>query len=527
MAKFPITRAPEKISIENPNARANINVSTGAEAIGVAMGRLGQSAFQLGLHLDVLEAKEQADTAERDARLSFDQMINEINNPPEGAEDNMDRWKAAYDAHTKRIDKYTPKNLRGARLYKSRIANWTPGWQKGFNSLVEFKLDDKMVATSMRKVDDLLNTATLENMDSVVSAIKAELIVRGKLSPSISEVQTQRAISNIERDIRLTIKNEELIQKRNELEKTVNAIAKEKGYDAALDYLNKPETRERLQKKGLDSGTIDSLFGDLKTQVAYNKAEETSTLERVIWKNASQMRLTESYKSAMTYIQNANIPEKIRNNIESRLKALQSLESGEEGNLEGNKIYWLLWRKANENPNDPNLQTEIDRAVLSNLITPVQGKDILKAKDKSDLRSAIYLGKLDSLAQNGALEIHEWETINEQFTQWLEDNPKAAPKQVQEKFEELVKDKRKSFILKLFSGEFGMSKLVTAPLYATPLAGLAVTRNKLKEVLSGGTDETKEPKSEEEFKATLRNLADDDVKLMEYYNKYKDKFVNG
>jgi len=206
MARFPIQRAEKTIPGVGPSVRADVDVRTGEQGIA----GLGFALMELGVKWDVIQGKTQADNALRDARLSYVKMLNEINQPQldqEGrpVEDDISRWDSAFNAHKQRVSELTPKNKRGARQYNSYINNLIPIWQEGFNRLKTAKLDDNMKAASIVKVNDLLNSATIENMDLVVTKIKTELEVRDRLSPSVTKEETEIAKSMVEHDVEISI----------------------------------------------------------------------------------------------------------------------------------------------------------------------------------------------------------------------------------------------------------------------------------------------------------------------------------
>lgn len=211
MGEFPIVRAPEQLGVTPRTAvRADIDVRTGERAVGQAVGQAVLTAIELGMKWSAMEGKAQADIATRDARLSFVQMLNEIRQSPldeqgQPIADDISRWDTAFQAHQERVVTLTPKNKRGARQYNQTINTLTPVWQERYNSLKAAKLDDNMIAASIVKVNDLLDSATIDNMALVATKIKTELEVRDRLSPSISRAATEIAKANVERDIQLSI----------------------------------------------------------------------------------------------------------------------------------------------------------------------------------------------------------------------------------------------------------------------------------------------------------------------------------
>ena len=186
MAKFPITRATGTLPAVGPSALAGADVAAALEAPSRAMAGLGVGLAELGIRFDVMEGKAQADVAERDAKLSMVQMVNELR-----TQDDVSKWDSIYNTHTERVAGLIPKNKRGARQYGTAINRLTPIWQERFTGLKSAKREDNMIAASIVKRNDLMNSANIETMPLVIQKLKTELEVLDRLSPTISRTETE------------------------------------------------------------------------------------------------------------------------------------------------------------------------------------------------------------------------------------------------------------------------------------------------------------------------------------------------
>lgn len=207
MGRFPIIRTELVPSGRAPVVRADIDVRTGEEAVGQAIGQAAIGAVRQIAKYNAMEGKAQADTAVRDARLSMMRLLNDIRQ-----EDDVSKWNALFEAHTSRVSNLTPKHAGGQRQYKAAINRLTPFWQNAFNELMAAKIDDNMIAASMVKVDNLLKSATSENMNLAIQKIKTELMVRDRLSPSVSRAETEAAKLSVVRDVQLSAAKREALK---------------------------------------------------------------------------------------------------------------------------------------------------------------------------------------------------------------------------------------------------------------------------------------------------------------------------
>lgn len=197
---FEIQRARGTLPSRAAAVRADIDVDVGGQIMAQAIAGLGESIAKLGVKFDAMEGKTQADLAERDARLSMVDLINDLR-----IEDDVSKWDTLIKGHEKTVTDLTPKNKRGARQYNTSITKLVPEWAEILSNLKAIKLEDNMEAASIQKVNNLLNSATIDNMELVIRKVKTELEVRDKLSPSISRTDTATAKARVEHDVQLSI----------------------------------------------------------------------------------------------------------------------------------------------------------------------------------------------------------------------------------------------------------------------------------------------------------------------------------
>lgn len=197
---FEIQRARGTLPGRAAAVRADIDVDVGGQIMAQAIAGLGESIARLGVKFDAMEGKTQADLAERDARLSMVDLINDLR-----IEDDVSKWDTLIKGHEKTVTDLTPKNKRGARQYNTSITKLTPIWAEQLGRLKAAKLEDNMIAASVQKINTLLDSATIDNMELVIRKVKTELEVRDKLSPSISRTDTATAKARVKHDVQLSI----------------------------------------------------------------------------------------------------------------------------------------------------------------------------------------------------------------------------------------------------------------------------------------------------------------------------------
>lgn len=207
MANFPIQRTQRTLPGRAPAVRADLDVRTGARELAQAAAGFGTALANLGIHFDVMEGKAQADVAERDAKLSMNQMVKEL-----WEEDDVSKWDSLFNAHTERVTELTPKNRRGERQYNSVLNRLTPVWQERFIGLKSSKLDDNMKAASIVKRNNLMNSATRATMPLVIQRIETELEVLDRISPTVSREETELARAKVARDVQLSILKREALR---------------------------------------------------------------------------------------------------------------------------------------------------------------------------------------------------------------------------------------------------------------------------------------------------------------------------
>jgi len=197
---FEIIRARGTLPGRAAAVRADIDVDVSGQLMGRAIAGLGESIANLGIKYDIMEGKAQADLAERDARLSMVDLLNNLR-----MEDDVSKWDALITSHEQRVSALTPKNKSGARQYNTSIGRLTPIWAKGLSDLKADKLEENMLGASIQKVNSLLDSATIDNMELVIQRVKTELEVRDRLSPSTTRATTEIAKAKVEHDVQLSI----------------------------------------------------------------------------------------------------------------------------------------------------------------------------------------------------------------------------------------------------------------------------------------------------------------------------------
>lgn len=224
--KFPIQYTQRTLPGRAAAVPMQVDVRTGAGELAQAVAGFGAGLANLGIRLDVMEGKAQADTAERDARLSWSETVNELR-----GEDDVSKWDSIYDTHIEKVTGLTPSNQRGARQFSGTVNRLTPVWQGRYDELRIAKLDDNMKASSFVKRNSLMDAATRETMPLVIQRIETELEVLGRVSPTISREETEIAKAKVERNVQLSIAKREALRTPEAMLESIEGD-KVEGFDA-------------------------------------------------------------------------------------------------------------------------------------------------------------------------------------------------------------------------------------------------------------------------------------------------------
>lgn len=267
---FDIVRTTRTLPGKAAAVRARLDVDTGGQAVAQAEAGLGKELFILGTDLYAKQGKAQSDDAEMNARLSMVQLVQDIRK-----EDDVSKWEALYKKHESKVLALTPKHRGGAARYRATIKKLTPVWEGMFVAERERKLEDNMLAASFVKEDGLQRSATIGNMAEVIKKIRAELILRDKLSYSISRSDTEILLADVGRDVQTSAAENLALNKPEEL------LARIKGNK--IEGFNEiTEATEVVRLGNMARGTINRVLASLKdTRDAAINAEQGRLMQLV------------------------------------------------------------------------------------------------------------------------------------------------------------------------------------------------------------------------------------------------------
>ena len=254
MAKFPITRAPERLGVTPTTAvRVGLDVSavippdvvpTGVGAIGGAIAGIGRAISGLGLAFRKAELRRQqdADLIEADTQLSeatreANRISNEINDLVRAAPDTSEETYNKINADiTARIQALRPKNEKAARAF------------------------DRKMSALIPKNEELIANARLNEIETSFLAEEQALLNEVRLGEGLGDY-----LIHLQKGKKLGITGRKTDEQLRPLQQAGRAIATQAAIVAALngDDLIKAEAL-LLQSEFLTPQQVSSLKGAIK-----------------------------------------------------------------------------------------------------------------------------------------------------------------------------------------------------------------------------------------------------------------------
>ena len=259
MAKFSITRAPERLGVKPTTAvRAGLDVSevippdvvpTGAEEIGRAVAGLGGAVFDLGVRFDVIEAKTQLSESlvtAADAEVEFLLGL-EGNDEPRTYGTELQKL---YD----NIDNLAPTNRRALRIYNQKMANKKVSLALRTQKLAKQKQESKSQAADFLLLQKAKETGDFTTYKaSIINGVKLGVYTAKQGEELLDDADKERdkKEKNDTLDMALTKRDEEgvlIVDEANEIITGSDIL----NADEKIDLLNQITNRANQEKNQRD-----------------------------------------------------------------------------------------------------------------------------------------------------------------------------------------------------------------------------------------------------------------------------------
>ena len=251
MPRFPIQYTKQTISGRGPGARADIDVSTGGQAIAGAISGIGKALKDEVAKYNLIEANTQFDKAKRLSREEINRLSISLsgNLNPETYDDNFNKTMEA-------IHSYAPKNKMAAKAFDSWLQNMSPQWGLGIQK-------SKQVRIEKNWEDEFLNLKIEAERTGNMKAFQIK-VASGKMLGFYGEGEATKLLQDTEDKV-------EENQKKNILNEWQKRVAENPAETAVV--LN-DELTARGKNKGvipeeiLPSETIQSLLNSATNRKA-------------------------------------------------------------------------------------------------------------------------------------------------------------------------------------------------------------------------------------------------------------------
>ena len=193
MGTFGIQRAQRGITPASGSVRANINVDTGAGAVGAAVVGLGTEAVNLGKRYEIIEAKAQLSESSVAAADEINTFLDSL-----GENDDPETYGQEFGKLSERIDALTPTNSKAANIFRQNMATRSLQTAKFTRDAAKAKIEQKSQFSDFLLLQEAKKTGDFTSYNAaIINGVKLGVYTAQRGESMLDDSASEQAIAGV------------------------------------------------------------------------------------------------------------------------------------------------------------------------------------------------------------------------------------------------------------------------------------------------------------------------------------------